>query len=465
MTALTWAALAATLLGFIGIGLYARAPSAGVDDYVTARNSQGALALGLSFLASGMGGWILFAPPEVGVGLGWIAVAGYAAGSALPFVVFALFGARLRRLMPQGRSIAEFMRLRFGAGMERWVLTLSVLYMLCFVTAELTAAGAIVSMLTDVDGRVVIVGVALATLVYTAWGGLRASMLTDRWQAWLLLALLAIVSFAVTPLLQRPGLSWQLPSAPAANPWAVALTLLIAVTASNLFHQGYWQRMWSARSGQALRAGAAVGAAATLLMVLLVGGFGVLAAAAGLDVGSPPLPFFALLHALPAWLVLPAVLLGVTLVASSVDTLENALASLAVAQRPTLSLASARWLTVLLMIPAILVALQGYSVLRLFLIADLLCATAVVPLLMGLSPRTTRAAALASAGAGVAGAFLPTWLSTGSLAAALHAASFPGAVPTLAPFAGALAASAVVGAVITALSREPRGPDLARAAD
>ena len=459
MIPLTWAALTATLLAFIGIGLYARAPSAGVDDYVTARNSQGALALGLSFLASGMGGWVLFAPPEVGVGLGWIAVAGYAVGAALPFVVFALFGARLRRLMPGGRSIAEFMRWRFGAGMERWVLALSVLYMLCFLTAELTAAGAIVSLLTDVDGRVVIVGVALATLIYTAWGGLRASMVTDRWQAWLLLALLALVCVAVAPLLQQPGLSWQLPAAPATSPWGVALTLIIAVTASNLFHQGYWQRMWSARSGQALRAGAAMGAAVTLLMVLLVGGFGVLAAAANLDVGSPPLPFFALLHALPAWLALPAVLLGVTLVASSVDTLENALASLAVAQRPTLSLTSARWLTVLLMIPAILIALQGYSVLRLFLIADLLCATAVVSLLMGLSARSTRGAALASAAAGVVGALLPAWLTSGSLGAALHAASFPGAVPTLAPFVGALAASATVGAVATALSRRPRTTD------
>lgn len=465
MTSITWAALAATLLGFVCIGLYARAPSAGVDDYVTARNSQGALALGLSFLASGMGGWVLFAPPEVGVGMGWIAVAGYAVGSALPFVVFALFGTRLRRLMPQGRSIAEFMRWRYGAGMERWVLALSVLYMLCFVTAELTAAGAIVSLLTEVDGRLVIVGVALATLIYTAWGGLRASMVTDRWQAWLLLALLAVVCVAVAPMLQQPGRSWQLPQAPVVNPWGVALTLVIAVTASNLFHQGYWQRMWSARSGQALRAGAAVGAAATLLMVLLVGGFGVLAAAAGLDVGRPPLPFFALLHALPSWLALPAVLLGITLVASSVDTLENALASLAVAQRPSLSLAHARWITVLLMVPAILVALQGLSVLRLFLVADLLCATAVVPLLMGLSPRTTRTAALASAGAGILGALLPGWLATGSARAALLAASFPGAVPTLAPFAGALAASALVGVAFTLLAGTPRHEERTHATD
>ncbi|MEB3736200.1 hypothetical protein ULF88_23900 [Halopseudomonas pachastrellae] len=48
-----------------------------------------------------------------------------------------------------------------------------------------------------------------------------------------------------------------------------------------------------------------------------------------------------------------------------------------------LSLTSARWLTVALMVPVVWVALQGNSVLRLFLIADLLCATAVVPFYLG----------------------------------------------------------------------------------
>lgn len=455
MPTLALVALAAMLLAFVFIGLRARTAGNDVDDFVTARNSQGAVALGLSFFASGMGGWVLFAPPEVGLGMGWTAVAGYGVGSALPFVVIALFGGRLRRLLPQGRSLGDFMQLRFGTAVQRWMVLLSVLYMLCFVTAELTAAGAIASLLAGVNPRPVILGVALSTLVYTAWGGLRASMVTDRWQAWLLLALLALVCAATAPLLLQDGVRWQLPSAPAASPWSVALTLVIAVTASNLFHQGYWQRMWAARSHRALGLGATLGAAATLAMVLLVGGFGVLAAALALDAGQPPLPFFALLHALPPWLLLPAVLLGVTLVASSVDTLENALASLAVAQHPRLGLAMARWLTVLLMVPAILIAMQGYSVLRLFLIADLLCATAVVPLLMGLWPRCSRGAALVAAVAGIAGALLPGWLASGSLSAALRAASFPDAVPTLAPFAGALAAATIAGLVATALARKP----------
>ena len=70
----TAAAIAAALLFFVWIGLRARLPGTHLDEYLTARNSQGASALGLSFLASGLGAWILFAPPEVGAFVGPVAV-------------------------------------------------------------------------------------------------------------------------------------------------------------------------------------------------------------------------------------------------------------------------------------------------------------------------------------------------------------------------------------------------------
>ena len=115
------AAIVAALCLFAWLGLRARRTAEGLDDYVTARNSQGATTIGLSFLASGMGAWILFAPPEVGAFVGPVALAGYALGAALPFIVFAMLGPLIRRQLPQGRSISEFSEKRFGAGMRRWV--------------------------------------------------------------------------------------------------------------------------------------------------------------------------------------------------------------------------------------------------------------------------------------------------------------------------------------------------------
>ncbi len=439
----TVAALTAALLVFTWLGLRARLADGGLDDFVTARNTQGARALGLSFLASGMGGWILFAPPEVGALVGPVALAGYAIGAALPFIVFALCGPAIRRFLPEGRSIGEFAQACYGRGVRHYVSLISVLYMLCFLTAELTAIGAITSMLSGINGNLVVLGVAITTLIYTAWGGLRASIVTDQWQAFLLIGLLAIVGFV--GLGQLPELSTaRLPDVPTASAFSVALTLVIAVTAANLFHQGYWQRLWSARDTGSLSRGAALGGVITVIVVALVGGLGIMAALSGTDLGNPPIPFFALLSEAPVWLTLPALILAITLVASSVDTLQNALASLAVTEKQGLSLNTARWITVALMVPVVLVALQGISVLRLFLIADLLCATAVLPVLMGLWSRMTTTAAILGGLAGLLGAILPGWIAGGSVIAGLEAASFPGSIPTLMPFVGALVGSGLV---------------------
>ncbi|NIC05602.1 sodium:solute symporter family transporter [Billgrantia bachuensis] len=446
MPYLTSAVLGAALICFAFLGLRARRADGPLDDYVTARNSQSAATLGLSFLASGMGAWILFAPPEIGAFVGPVALAGYAIGSALPFIVLGLYGPAIRRHLPEGRSIGEFAEACYGTGVRRWVSLVSILYMACFLAAELTAIGAITALLSDVPPALVVIGVAVTTLLYTAVGGLRASLATDRWQAWLLMALLLVVGGVALVRLPEMPIEAALPSIPVGSALGVALTLIIAVTAANLFHQGYWQRVWAARDDRALNRGAWLGGATTVAVVTLVGGLGMLAAMSGVALGEPPIPFFALLSEAPGWLALPALVLAVTLVASSVDTLQNGIASLAVAGsgKRGLSIGAARLVTVALMVPVVIVALQGLSVLRLFLIADLLCAAIVVPVLLGLWRRMTPSAAVAGGVAGLLGAILPGWLTQGSLAAGVLAASFPGSIPTLPPFLGALAASTLV---------------------
>ncbi|MDI5983293.1 sodium:solute symporter [Halomonas sp. M4R5S39] len=466
MPYLTSAVLGAALFCFAVLGFRARRAGGPLDDYVTARNSQTASTLGLSFLASSMGAWILFAPPEIGAFVGPVALAGYAIGSSLPFLVLGLYGPAIRRHLPEGRSIGEFAEACYGPGVRRWVSLVSILYMACFLAAELTAIGAIAALLSEVPPALVVIGVAVVTLVYTVLGGLRASLATDRWQAWLLLALLALVGGVAVWRLPEMPVGAGLPSVPMGSALSVALTLVIAVTAANLFHQGYWQRIWAAENDRALGRGALLGGVSTLLVILAIGALGMLAAMSGLPLGEPPIPFFALLSAAPAWLGLPALVLAVTLVASSVDTLQNAIASLAVASagRRGLSVGAARLATVVLMVPVVWVALQGLSVLRLFLIADLLCAAIVVPVLLGLWRRMSPLSAVAGGVAGMLGAVLPGWVAQGSLAGGVLVASFPDSIPTLPPFLGALLASTLVSLLIAWRRPASRFP-LAREGD
>jgi SSS family solute:Na+ symporter len=448
-------ALAVTLAFFAWIGFRARLQKGSLEDYIVARNSQVSITLGLNFLASGMGAWILFAPPEVGAFIGLVGAIGYALGAAAPLLAFAILGSRMRSVAPAGHSLTEFVRLRFGRVFHVYIVGLSIMYMLLFVTAELTAVGAIMAILSGAHVRIAIVLVAAVTIAYTAYGGLRASLRTDNWQAWIVLILLALAGVAIVSALPSPGDAFADSGLLAVNRLGVesAITLIIAVTAANLFHQGYWQRVWAARDRRALWGGAWIGMGATIPVMLIVGVLGILAAGAGLDMGSPPAPFFALLVGLPNWVGLVVLVLGVSLVASSVDTLNNGLAALVVVERPSLSLSAARVVTVVLMVPAVIVAWQGYSVLRLFLIADLLCASAVVPALLSLWRRATPIGALAGAVAGLIGAIVPDLIASGSLSVALERATFPDAVPTLAPFAGAVIASTAVAVIVSLLGR------------
>lgn len=432
-----------TLGVFAWVGYRARIDKGSLDDYVTARGSQGNASLGFSFFASGMGAWILFAPPEVGAGVGIIAVLGYALGAATPIAVFGYLGRTLRRKVPSGHSLTEFIRLRFGRAFHSYVVMISILYMLVFVTAELTAIGGIASILSGMSSRFVIVAVAAVTVAYTTYGGLRASIRTDRWQGWLILLLLAIAGIAIFSGVEASGTTAGLLDINRLG-IEVAVTLIIAVTAANIFHQGYWQRVWAARDDSSLTRGSLMGAGATIPVVALLGILGIVATGAGIDLGTPPLPFFALIGTLGAWVAAVVLIAGLSLVASSVDTLENALTSLVVAERPRTSFAAARIVTVLLMIPATAVALQGHSVLRLFLIADLLCAATVVPALLSLWDKAASRAVAAGAVAGLIGAVVPGWITEGSPAAGFRLATFPDAIPTLPPFLWALIASLVV---------------------
>lgn len=279
-------------------------------------------------------------------------------------------------------------------------------------------------------------------------------MRTDRFQAWLILALLVLAAYAFLGPPEAPA-SAAPPTAlgePLGVGIEVALTLLIAVTAANMFHQGYWQRVWAARDVTALHRGVVIGSLTTVPVVALVGYLGYAAAASGLELGTPPAPFFAGITGAPGWIVVPILVLSLALVASSVDTLESGLASILVAETRRASVAVARVLTVALMVPAVAVALQGFSVLRLFLIADLLCAATVVPALASLWRRATTAGVLAGAVAGLVGAGLGGIIDVGRLAGVAQV-TMPGAAPTLAPFAGALVASAAVTIAVSLAGR------------
>jgi Na+/proline symporter len=430
-----------------------------VEDYVAARGRFGTGATTATLFASAMGSWILFGPPEAATWGGLPAITGYTLGAALPSLLYIPLGRRLRALMPDGHALTEFVRHRYGRAMHVYVLTIMIFYLFIALCAQVTGMAFLMRLVADVPMALTAGIVLVATVAYTALGGLRTSVVTDGVQSLLLLPLLAAGAlFAVLTVEGSGPLTAAVAEqAPALLRWTHGpglqggLALVIGIGAASLFNQGTWQRVYAAESTAALRTGFVTVSAA---MAVTVAGTGLLGlAAVGAGAASPPSTalFNVLLDSAPTGVGLGLVLLGLTLVMSSADTVLNALASLVAVDlrqlRPSLPAAIllrvARWTTAALAVPIFVIASQGLSVLYLFLVADLVCAAAVVPVFGGLlSDRLTNRAALSGLTAGLAAG---VWLFPA-----------PGAAtPTLLPaFATALLVPAAVAVPVTLFSSE-----------
>jgi SSS family solute:Na+ symporter len=441
---LTVGALAA--FAVVALAAVRRSQIATRDQYLTARGSQGTLAIALSFFASALGAWILFSPPEVGTFAGFLGILGYALGQALAVAVFAVVGPRVRALAPNGTTLLGLVRVRFGRTSHAYVAGVSVLYMFVFLAAELTAIGGALSLIAGVDPLVPIVAVAAVTAAYTAYGGLPASIVTDRWQAWLVLGLVAAAAVAVAAEIGDPGGRAEAAGLTRLDGTGaeVFVVLVIAVVAANLFHQGFWQRVWAARGDTELRRGVLLGGLLILPVVFLLGLAGMVAAG-GEGLGAPSVALFTLLETLPSPMIALIVILAVALVASSVDTLQNALAALISVDLSgaRVGMGGARLLTVLLTVPAAVIAAEGLSVLRLFLVADLLAATIALPVFLGLWARLPALSVLAGGLGGLAGVVAAGWIAEGSFVEGLRLVTLPGG-PDFDAFVAAVAGSALV---------------------
>ena len=452
--------------------MYARRGRGGVEDYLVARNSAGSSLATATLVASVAGAWILFSPAEAGTWAGIAAIVGYGIGQAAPLIAFIWIGPKMRSVMPEGHSLTEFVWYRYGPAMYVFTLGVIIFYMFVFLSAELTGISLALNLLADVPLLLTALIVGLLTVGYTAYGGIRASIFTDGIQFVLVIPLLLVTFIALVVAVDGFGAVFEpvretaphLLSFTNKSGVDFGITLIIAILAANMFHQGFWQRVYTSKDDQALRRGFAAAGVVVIPMIIIGGLAGIMTVGKDLVGDNASVAMFSLIvGVLPTWAVIVVLVLALVLVMSSLDTLLNGIASVVTSDlarfKPDLKgatvLSSSRAITVVLIIPAILIASQGYSVLYLFLIADMVCAAAVVPVFWGLyAPRFSGGDALTASALGlVAGIlFFPTpeapyltgWIITIDFASQL-----------IVSFAAALGVSVIASLVLTALRNRP----------
>jgi len=379
-----------TCLFFTFFGVYYSRKFQDLSNYLTANRSVGLFSLTTSLTASALGAWILFGPVSASTWGGIGSIIGYSLGTAFPMFFLIFLGKKIRKEFPKGSTLVEFLRKKFGQSLFKLILLMMIFYMFIFLCAEVTAISVLINYISGTPLWLTAFIVLLATLTYTLYGGLRASLFTDNIQMILVIVLL-IISFFIIKNLNLDQFSFKfiskknphLISASYIPGYTAGLTFFIAVAATNLFHQGNWQRVYAAKNFVTLKKSLIFSFFIIIPIVFYTGFVGMVAFSID-PVTRPDLGFFSLLlKNNSTMLSLIVIILGLALTISTVDTLVNAISSLIVVdgkaviefkKRKKINyLKFSKYVILLLSLISFFIASKGFDILYLFLLADLFC--------------------------------------------------------------------------------------------
>ena len=365
----------------------------GLNNYLTANRNIGVFSLTTSLTASALGAWILFGPASAATWGGIGAVIGYSLGTAFPLFFLIYLGKKIRNEFPKGSSLIEFMRRKFGKSLFKLILLMTVFYMFIFLCAEVTAISVLINYISGTEFWITALVVLSSTLIYTLYGGLKASIFTDNIQM-IVIGVLLIISFIYITSFTGSKFSFdfvikknpQLLSSNYIPNYTAGLTFFIAVAATNLFHQGNWQRVYAAKNYQTLKKSLIISFLIIIPIVFFMGFSGMVAFS--IDPSTrPDLGFFSLLlKEQTIFLSLFIIILGMALTISTVDTLINAISSLVILDgkavfnlsKKTNYLNFSKYIILFLSFISFIIASKGFDILYLFLLADLFCCAFVL---------------------------------------------------------------------------------------
>ena len=384
-------------LFFVGLGYINTKKISNTKSYIVGERDESIFSLTSSLTASALGAWILFGPPSAATWGGIGAVFGYALGTAAPMLFLFNFGPKIRREFPKGLSLTEFIQKRFGQTILKLSLLLILFYLIIFLIAEVTAIAFLLNYISKVPLWITAGSTLLICLLYILRGGFKLSIITDKYQ---FVFIAVTVLFSLVLILGNLDLnSYEIiktksPKLVDKNylpNYTAGLTFFMAVACTNLFHQGNWQRVFSAKNDLILKKSLIYSFFIIFFIVLWMGYTGLISFSLNSNV-IPDLSFFELIlnnKSIP--IVIMVLILALSLTLSTIDTLINAISSLLIVNGDQISekfkgkkiKEKTNLVILFLCFLVFILASKGFSILYLFLLADLLCCSAVVTIFYG----------------------------------------------------------------------------------
>ncbi len=384
-------------LFFIAIGLINSQKITNNRNYIVGNKNENIFSLTTSLTASALGAWILFGPASAATWGGIGAVIGYALGTAAPMMFLYNFGPKIRKEFSNSLTLTEFINKRFGLKIVKLSLFLILFYLTIFLIAEVTAIAFLLNFISQVPLWITAGITLVICLLYILKGGFKLSILTDKYQFIFIFSMVLIsislilgnLEFSSLDIIKKnsPNLvnRHYLPN------YTSGLTFFIAVAATNLFHQGNWQRVFSAKNNYVLKISLIISSFIVFFIVFWMGYTGLISYSLNPNI-TPDLAFFELvLNKKNSIIPIGILILALSLTLSTIDTLINAISSLLIVNGKQINKFllgkeirnKVNLVIVILCILVFIIASKGYSILYLFLLADLLCCAAVVTIFYG----------------------------------------------------------------------------------
>jgi Na+/proline symporter len=384
-------------LFFIGLGYLNSKKNTDNKSYIVGDRKENSFSLTASLTASALGAWILFGPASAATWGGIGAVIGYALGTAAPMIFLYNFGPKIRKEFPKGLTLTEFIKKRFGIRILKICLFLILFYLTIFLIAEVTAIASLLQFISQVPLWITAGVTLIICLLYILRGGFKLSIITDKYQfTFIILIILAslLIILSNIDLSSFKIIKKNSPNLIDKNylpNYTAGLTFFIAVAATNLFHQGNWQRVFSAKNNSILKSSLIYSSIIIFFIVFWMGYSGLLSYSLNPKV-IPDLAFFDLmLNEKNSLIVIGILILAMSLTLSTIDTLINAISSLIIVNGNQINKNlsgkkvkdQANIIILFLSVMVFVLASKGYSILYLFLLADLLCCAAVITIFYG----------------------------------------------------------------------------------
>lgn len=403
-----WLVFLVFAISMIGLVWLATRPHKNKDDHLLAGRNVATLPGAFSIAVSWIWAPAVFVCSQKSYQQGLAGIFWFTVPNILCFFTFAPLALRLRRLMPYGYSMPDFIWKRFGGNRPAHLIfvTLTLGYELGAIISNALAGGTLMSSLSGMELHTAILGMTLVATSYAIWRAMPASIVTDFIQ----MSVILLVAFVLVPWVVMNAGGWSIVTSGLTgisgsinvfDPWiaySFGIPATLGLISGPVADQMFYQRVMSARYKLVVKT-FVVGGLVFGIVPIVLSILGFVAASpemVGVSIHDPQMVSVAVIqHFLPKWTLFLFAFMILCALCSTLDSAYIAVGSIwsidifrrykcPNATDKEIIQTSKKAMLVFALIGTLIAMIPGLKILWVFLIGGALASASLVPTVLAL---------------------------------------------------------------------------------